>query len=90
MARGYLTFGDIEGKLDVLCVECTKCDRKGRYSERAGQGLGVQRLLAGRPANQLQTLTSGVTEFRRLQSRLSNVAHKMRGWRLAWNLGDAQ
>jgi hypothetical protein len=24
-------FGDIEGKLDLLRVECTKCDRKGRY-----------------------------------------------------------
>ena len=32
MPRGYLTFGDIEGKLDVLRVECTRCDRKGRYS----------------------------------------------------------
>jgi hypothetical protein len=32
MARTYLVFGDIEGKLDVLRVECTKCDRKGRYS----------------------------------------------------------
>ena len=32
MARGYLVFGDIEGKLDVLRVECTRCDRKGRYS----------------------------------------------------------
>jgi hypothetical protein len=31
LPRGYLTFGDIEGKLDVLRVECTKCDRKGRY-----------------------------------------------------------
>ena len=30
MARNYLVFGDIEGKLDVLHVECTKCDRKGR------------------------------------------------------------
>ena len=29
--RTYLIFGDIEGKLDVLRVECTKCDRKGRY-----------------------------------------------------------
>ena len=29
--RTYLVFGDIEGKLDVLRVECTKCDRKGRY-----------------------------------------------------------
>ena len=34
MARGYLTFGDIEGKLDVLRVECTRCDRKGRYVSR--------------------------------------------------------
>jgi hypothetical protein len=32
MPRTYLVFGDIEGKLDVLRVECTKCDRKGRYS----------------------------------------------------------
>jgi hypothetical protein len=31
MPRTYLIFGDIEGKLDVLCVECTKCSRKGRY-----------------------------------------------------------
>jgi hypothetical protein len=32
MPRTYLIFGDIEGKLDVLRVECTKCYRKGRYS----------------------------------------------------------
>ena len=32
--RSYLIFGDIEGKLDVLSVECTKCARKGRYSVR--------------------------------------------------------
>jgi hypothetical protein len=31
MPRTYLIFGDIEGKLDALCVECTKCSRKGRY-----------------------------------------------------------
>jgi hypothetical protein len=44
MARSYLIFGDIEGKLDVLNVECTKCDRKGRYS--------VARLIAhGRKGN---------------------------------------
>ena len=35
MPRTYLDFGDIEGKLDVLRVECTKCDRKGRYSHTA-------------------------------------------------------
>src|SRR5262249_54524562 len=34
MARTYLVFGDIEGKLDVLRVECTRCSRKGRYSIR--------------------------------------------------------
>jgi hypothetical protein len=28
MPRTYLVFGDIEGKLDVLRVECTKCERK--------------------------------------------------------------
>jgi hypothetical protein len=32
MARGYLVFGDIEGKLDMLRVECTRCPREGRYS----------------------------------------------------------
>jgi hypothetical protein len=32
MARTYLVFGDIEGKLDMLRVECTRCQRKGRYS----------------------------------------------------------
>jgi hypothetical protein len=32
MPRTYLVFGDIEGKLGVLRVECTKCERKGRYS----------------------------------------------------------
>jgi hypothetical protein len=32
MARTYLVFGDIEGKLEVLSVECTKCERKGRYN----------------------------------------------------------
>jgi hypothetical protein len=31
MLQTYLIFGDIEGKLDLLRVECTKCDRKGRY-----------------------------------------------------------
>jgi hypothetical protein len=34
LSRTYLVFGDIESKLDVLRVECTKCARKGRYSIR--------------------------------------------------------
>jgi hypothetical protein len=32
--RDFLIFGDIEGKLETLRVECTKCARKGRYSVR--------------------------------------------------------
>src|SRR5215469_5040066 len=36
MSRTYLIFGDIEGKLDVLRVECTKCARKGRYISAKG------------------------------------------------------
>ena len=46
--RTYLTFGDIEGKLDVLHVECSKCPRKGRYS--------VARLIEkyGRRANMMK------------------------------------
>ena len=32
MSRTYVVFGDIEGKLDVLHVECRRCQRKGRYS----------------------------------------------------------
>jgi hypothetical protein len=29
MPRSYLAFGDIEGKLEVLRIECTKCGRGG-------------------------------------------------------------
>ena len=32
MSRTYLTFGDIAGKLHMMCIECTWCRRKGRYS----------------------------------------------------------
>jgi hypothetical protein len=34
MARTYQIFGDIEDKLDVLRLECTRCGRKGRYHVR--------------------------------------------------------
>jgi hypothetical protein len=46
--RAYLIFGDIENKLDLLRVECTKCARKGRYS--------VRRLIEkyGRKANMMK------------------------------------
>jgi hypothetical protein len=45
MSRGYVVFGDIEGKLDVPRVECTKCGRGGHY--------GVARLIEkhGRESN---------------------------------------
>ena len=48
VSRTCLIFGDIDGKLDVLRVECTKCARKGRYS--------VRRLIEkyGRKANMMK------------------------------------
>jgi hypothetical protein len=30
-ATPHLIFGDLDGKLDLLRVECSKCDRAGRY-----------------------------------------------------------
>jgi hypothetical protein len=32
MSRSYVVFCGVEGKLDVLHVECRRCQRKGRYS----------------------------------------------------------
>ena len=32
MSRTFLTFCDIAGKLHILRGECTRCERKGRYS----------------------------------------------------------
>ena len=29
---GAITFGDLRGRLEVLRVTCSKCDRAGRYS----------------------------------------------------------
>jgi hypothetical protein len=34
MARTYVVFRDIEGKLDLLRVECRRCQRRGHYSIR--------------------------------------------------------
>jgi hypothetical protein len=46
--RTYLAFGDIDGKLEMLRVECTRCPRKRRY--------GVARLIKkhGRKANMMK------------------------------------
>jgi len=30
--RGYITLGEIAAKLRMLRVECSRCNRKGRYS----------------------------------------------------------
>ena len=45
MSRTYLIFGDIEGKLDVLNVECTKCARKGRYHVHKADRENIEALL---------------------------------------------
>jgi hypothetical protein len=39
-ARTYLVFGDLEGKFDVLRVECARCDRKGRYRRARAASFG--------------------------------------------------
>ena len=31
LSRTFVTFGDIAGKLHMLRIECTRCQRKGRY-----------------------------------------------------------
>jgi hypothetical protein len=43
---GALTFGDLVGRLDVLRVACSKCERRGQYSvarliERYGADAGM-------------------------------------------------
>jgi hypothetical protein len=41
-----VTLGDLAGRLEMLRVSCSKCDRKGQYHvaaliERQGAGLGL-------------------------------------------------
>jgi len=57
--EGDEIFGDIEGKLDVLRVECMKCARKSRYS--------VRRLIDkfGRKGNMMKVGESSLTAIAR-------------------------
>ena len=53
MTRSYLIFGDIEGKLDVLRVECSRSQRKGCYSvykliQQYGRKSGGRLAMTGR------------------------------------------
>ena len=67
MARTYLAFGDIAGKLHILRIECTQCERKGRYS--------VAKLLAqyGRSGN----MSKWVSDLR-ATARKRNTAQPVR------------
>jgi hypothetical protein len=71
--RTYLIFGDIEGKLDMLRVACTKCARKGRYS--------VRRLIEkyGRKANMMKWREQLNGDCQRLEPALPLMLmhHKM-------------
>jgi hypothetical protein len=42
MARTYLVFGDIDGKLDMLRVECTRCGRKPLQRPQANREIRAQ------------------------------------------------
>jgi hypothetical protein len=60
--RNYLVFGDIEGKLDVLRVQCTKCSRRGVYY--------LRRLIEkhGRKHDEMErTAQRGLSQARRTQ-----------------------
>jgi hypothetical protein len=68
--QSYLIFGDVEGKLDVLCVECTKCARNGRYSvsrliEKYGRKANIMKcknsLMATAPSAMRTACTSAAT-----------------------------
>ena len=69
MLRTYLIFGDIEGKLDVLRVECRKCRRKGRHLVheliakygRKGNKMKWKEQLNGRPSAMRTACTSAAT-----------------------------
>ena len=67
----HLTFGDIEGKLDVLVVECTRCARKGRYNvARLIEGsLPLDDWVALVRARQPEPARFGGNWFRRLLAR---------------------
>jgi hypothetical protein len=69
MPRTYLIFGDIEGKLEVLRVECTKCARKGRYS--------VRKLIENRPQGQHDEV-EGAAQRRLPQTRCAQHAGTLR------------
>ena len=84
MARTYLVFGDIEGKLEVLRVECTRCPRKGRYSvakliEKYGRKANMmkwrEQLNGDCPRRAEQVVMSSA-----LPAAAVSCAHKCRGY----------
>jgi hypothetical protein len=76
--RTYLTFGDIEGKLDFLIVECTRCPRKGRYS--------IAKLIArhGRDGMSLRSLNFPSMKANRQSARLSELQRGSSFGRVDW------
>jgi hypothetical protein len=74
MPRTYLIFGDIDGKLDVLNVQCTKCAREGRYH--------VQRLIEvyGRKGNISKWLSDLKGDCPRRDSRLHDRCNLVCRW----------
>jgi hypothetical protein len=64
---GAIIFSDLVGKLDVLAVECSKCERRGRYAVRR---LIEQHGPGGKIVDWLDTLTADCP--RKIKSSISD------------------
>ncbi len=71
--RLYHTFGDIEGKLDVLRVECTKCERKKCpvWVNRLDRSRGSSLRQAGHELRHQAGMVSGSGHIGRLAENLA-------------------
>ena len=75
MARAYLVFGDIEGRLEMLRVECTRCQRKGRYSVlKLIQQYGPCADIATNPRNSFNFFVTATPQGRARLAR-SSIIH---------------
>jgi hypothetical protein len=74
---GALTFGGLNGKLDVLRVACRKCDRSGQYRmarliERYGR---VSKWSIGNPKRANDSVS--MMEMKRARPSPSSLTHRV-------------
>src|SRR5262249_7915429 len=85
MPRTYLIFGDIEGKLDVLRVECNKCGRKGRYQvhKLTWRRCGPTAWRDGCTLNRISLVVSPGGGWMRRRDFIQVIAGSVAAWPLA-------